>query len=161
MPNDILQDEKQLKDNLTRIIKSFNETLPNEKGKTRDIAKDFPPTFHKTLYEYATKFEREVGSIGHSDPNVKFLGAMGAMLLSWAIAISRAKEGDGEREFINNEIRARSIDTVYWNSKEYLDLILREAFDIAPRLNEKNSLIKQASEGYHPTVNTKDEHPSS
>ncbi len=154
MPNRILQDERQLKDNLTRIVKEFNETLIDDEGKTRDLSTDLPPNFRKVLSDYATKFEREVGSLDHTDDNVRFLGAMGAMLLSWTIAYSRAKEGNTDRKY-TIEFRRRAIDSVYWLSKEYLDLVLKEAFDVGARLNDgKNSPIMEASEGYHPTVNT-------
>lgn len=141
-----------MKDNLARMVEQFNESLA-KKGKTRDLSKDLPPRFARKLSDFASQFEREVGSLGHTDPNVRFLGAMGALLLSWSIAISRAKEGDSKRPHMNDEIRALAINTVYWNSKEYLDLVLKQAFDIGPRLNRgKNSPIIQASEGYDPSL---------
>lgn len=135
-----------LRDDLFALMDSFNAKVVAKKGGVRNIALEKPESFNIALHDYANTFQHRFFAFPYGDTNTVYLGSMGAFLLSWSIAISKAKIRDAYREGSNDNERKMMMEKCDRRIREYLGVIVSLASEIAPRFNPRNSPISQKEE---------------
>jgi hypothetical protein len=132
-----------LRDDLFALVDSFNAKVIAKKGGVWNIALEKPESFNIALHDYANTFQRRFFQFPCGDTNTMYLGSMGAFLLSWSIAISKAKIQDADRKDLDDNERKMMMEKCDTGIQEYLGVVVSLASEIAPRFNARNSPIFQ------------------
>ncbi len=132
-----------LSDDLFALVDSFNAKVIAKKGGVRNIALEKPESFGTALHDYANTFQRRFFQFPCGDANTMYLGSMGAFLLSWSIAISKAKIRVADRKGLDDNERKVMMEKCDRRIREYLSLVVSLSSEIAPRFSPRNSSIFQ------------------
>jgi len=145
-----------LRDDLCALLNSFNSKVIAKKGGVWNIALEKPESFNIALHDYTNTFQHRFFQFPCGDTNTMYLGSMGAFLLSWSIAISKAKIQDAERKGFDDHERKAMKERCDRGIREYHGLIDSLSSEIAPRFNRGNSPIFQKEETSSARVPTLD-----
>lgn len=148
-----------LSDDLFALVDSFNAKVIAKKGGVWNITLEKPESFNTALHDYTNTFQRRFFQFPCGDTNTMYLGSMGAFLLSWSIAISKAKIQDADRKGLDDNERKVIMEKCDRRIREYLSLVVSLSSEIAPRFNSGNSPIFQKEETPSvqvPTVDSKE-----
>jgi hypothetical protein len=132
-----------LRDNLFAVVDSFNSKVIAKKGGVWNIPLEKPESFDVALHDYANTFQHRFFQFPCGDTNTMYLGSMGAFLLSWSIAISKAKIQDADRMGLDDNQRKMMMEKCDRSIREYLHLVVALSSEIAPKFNKRNSPIFQ------------------
>jgi hypothetical protein len=135
-----------LRDDLFALVNSFNEKVIAKKGGVWNIALEKPESFNVALHDYANTFQRRFFQFPCGDTNTMYLGSMGAFLLSWSIAISKAKIQYSDMKGLDDTEREAMMEKCDKRIQEYLSLVISLSSEIAPRFNPRNSPAFQKEE---------------
>lgn len=137
---------RQLRDDLFALVDSFDAKVIAKKEGVWNIALEKPESFDIALHDYANTFQRRFFQFPCGDTNTMYLGSMGAFLLFWSIAISKAKIQNADREGLDDNERKAMMEKCDRRIQEYLELVFSLSSEIAPRFNARNSTNFQKKE---------------
>lgn len=131
--------EESRLDALLDLIKKINTLIPSI---------DNRELFTSQLWKLVDRYRDKVNDFSYGDKNTAFLGALGALLLSWSMTTSKAKICDANRQNLDIQnggkvpftinMRRQMLYIIESEGKKFLEELGESVFKIAPMCNDRN-----------------------